>query len=356
MIHDEKDQSLSTASYDETAKSTERPYQCNICSRNYATRKGLRRHTSTKHTEGLPKDKNQKSNETKSEMYHRAKLLETWLEKERLAASGATRDAWSLGRADLDAMIIRHEETLRAAWIKELTGKDPAHLSQFSIEKLREVVLEARSEPSVARSPEQRQHFGTLSDSRTDSRLPHPDGLNLLDNEDQKRESAMPGVIQLDHKNDERTESIQLSYTIQERSYPCGIDRCSKSFPSRYNLRRHQRCTHVTTTVQCDIDKCSRTFAAREYLIEHQKRMHATEKPFRCDVGECSKTFASRQDLQTHQRLHAHPTKHQKSTSHSIEWSLQCGISECSKTFRRRCDLTRHQQRTHATEKPFTVL
>lgn len=172
--------------------------------------------------------------------------------------------------------------------------------------------------------------------------------------------SAMPGVIQLDHDKDERTESIQLYSTNQERPYKCDISTCSKTFTRQWNLARHKRQTHFANLLQCDINQCSKIFKAREFLANHQRRVHATEecfrspshlnihqavhnteRSFRCAIGTCSKTFVYRRGLKRHQKR-----------THLETPILRCDINECPKTFKVREYLIAHQRRMHSTGNP----
>ncbi|KAK2721647.1 zinc finger protein 345-like [Artemia franciscana] len=90
-----------------------------------------------------------------------------------------------------------------------------------------------------------------------------------------------------------------LSVHLKEKRYAC--DFCSKRFPTMSNLEQH-RVTHSTERpYQCDY--CDMTFTCNAYKRKHMNITHALIKPFKC--GFCSVSFSSSYHLKRHLMIHS---------------------------------------------------
>uniref|UniRef100_G1P7W0 Zinc finger protein 275 n=1 Tax=Myotis lucifugus TaxID=59463 RepID=G1P7W0_MYOLU len=124
---------------------------------------------------------------------------------------------------------------------------------------------------------------------------------------------------------------------------------CSRDFPDRQELLKHQR-MH-TGHLPFDCDDCGKSFRGVNGLAEHQ-RIHSGAKPYGC--AHCGKLFRRSSEL-THRRIHTGEKpyggpsdliKHRR--IHSGLKPYEC--DKCGKAFRRSSGLSRHR-RTHSGAK-----
>lgn len=82
--------------------------------------------------------------------------------------------------------------------------------------------------------------------------------------------------------------------------YCCMFPECTKSYTTKYNLRRHVECGHLKVRpFHCR--RCEKRFSSRQNLREHLQT-HGSNKPYVC--RSCSSTFRTSSQLALHKRIH----------------------------------------------------
>ena len=82
----------------------------------------------------------------------------------------------------------------------------------------------------------------------------------------------------------------------------CYYPDCSKTFVTKFNLRRHVNSTHLAIKAYtCSL--CLKRFACKQNLSEHNF-IHTGEKPFGCPLPSCGKRFRQASQLCVHRKTH----------------------------------------------------
>ncbi|XP_066993631.2 zinc finger protein 660 isoform X1 [Anabrus simplex] len=115
--------------------------------------------------------------------------------------------------------------------------------------------------------------------------------------------------------------NVHRRYHLGVRPYPCGL--CEKTFHSYSGLKNHENRHNGVKPFLCN--HCGKTFGQKSQLTNHE-RVHTHEKPYSCLL--CEKTFTTLTNLKTHQKRHTGINE------------FTCGI--CSKAFFTKCGLERH--------------
>jgi hypothetical protein len=126
-------------------------------------------------------------------------------------------------------------------------------------------------------------------------------------------------IVQCDQVATDSQNGITQKPTLEHQ---CLL--CSKTFPKKRSLMYHRR-THSEKTHPCSIPGCSKTFKTTSALNEHKITVHGT-RVYKCTHTDCTKTYALQRDLDYHMK------------SHTAEFS--CTI--CAKTFRDQHNLSQH--------------
>ncbi|XP_074065422.1 uncharacterized protein LOC141504365 isoform X2 [Macrotis lagotis] len=82
-----------------------------------------------------------------------------------------------------------------------------------------------------------------------------------------------------------------------ERLFKCDV--CGKHFATNEYLKCHKRCHMGAKPYKCDV--CGKTFGLRASLAQHSN-VHAETRPYFCE--QCGKTFTQQGALRRHQRIH----------------------------------------------------
>ncbi|XP_028914025.1 GDNF-inducible zinc finger protein 1-like [Ornithorhynchus anatinus] len=82
-----------------------------------------------------------------------------------------------------------------------------------------------------------------------------------------------------------------------ERLFKCDV--CGKHFATNEYLKCHKRCHLGAKPYKCDV--CGKTFGLRASLAQHSN-VHAETRPYFCE--QCGKTFTQQGALRRHQRIH----------------------------------------------------
>nr|XP_020649321.1 GDNF-inducible zinc finger protein 1-like isoform X1 [Pogona vitticeps] len=82
-----------------------------------------------------------------------------------------------------------------------------------------------------------------------------------------------------------------------ERLFKCDV--CEKHFATNEYLKCHKRCHMGAKPYKCDV--CGKTFGLRASLAQHSN-VHAETPPYFCE--QCGKTFTQQGALRRHQRIH----------------------------------------------------
>mmetsp|Transcript_836 Transcript_836/g.1900 ORF Transcript_836/g.1900 Transcript_836/m.1900 type:complete len:159 (+) Transcript_836:492-968(+) len=87
---------------------------------------------------------------------------------------------------------------------------------------------------------------------------------------------------------------------MEQELYRCYYDRCTRTYSSKYNLRRHVNSTHLRIrSFTCE--KCDKKFTSKQSLKEHFY-IHTGEKPFTCFEIGCNKRFRQASQLNVHRK------------------------------------------------------
>uniref|UniRef100_A0A8D2IWU0 C2H2-type domain-containing protein n=1 Tax=Varanus komodoensis TaxID=61221 RepID=A0A8D2IWU0_VARKO len=121
--------------------------------------------------------------------------------------------------------------------------------------------------------------------------------------------------------------------------FACAL--CTKAYPNLMSLKNHQRIHYEVKRHRCP--DCGKAFKWQRQLLRHQRRPHpcsqSTPGPGSCPL--CPKRFPSQAALRNHSRVHS-------------KKRFEC--SECGKAYRASRDLMRHLGRHHAKatgERPY---
>uniref|UniRef100_A0A8V0Z5W4 GDNF inducible zinc finger protein 1 n=1 Tax=Gallus gallus TaxID=9031 RepID=A0A8V0Z5W4_CHICK len=82
-----------------------------------------------------------------------------------------------------------------------------------------------------------------------------------------------------------------------ERLFKCDV--CGKHFATNEYLKCHKRCHMGAKPYKCEV--CGKTFGLRASLAQHSN-VHAETRPYFCE--QCGKTFTQQGALRRHQRIH----------------------------------------------------
>ncbi|XP_029817510.1 GDNF-inducible zinc finger protein 1-like [Manacus vitellinus] len=82
-----------------------------------------------------------------------------------------------------------------------------------------------------------------------------------------------------------------------ERLFKCDV--CGKHFATKEYLKCHKRCHMGAKPYKCEV--CGKTFGLRASLAQHSN-VHAETRPYFCE--QCGKTFTQQGALRRHQRIH----------------------------------------------------
>uniref|UniRef100_T1JLZ8 C2H2-type domain-containing protein n=1 Tax=Strigamia maritima TaxID=126957 RepID=T1JLZ8_STRMM len=128
----------------------------------------------------------------------------------------------------------------------------------------------------------------------------------------------------------------QLNHTTQikpnNEQYSCLI--CNKQFPTKSKLRKHAFSHSDQRNFRCS--ECGKLFKRLNHAQNHIKTTHSVQKPFVCVV--CEKRFKSLGSMKAHVKIH--------------DGDLPFVCHVCEKSFREKASLKRHI-RTHTGEKPY---
>lgn len=113
----------------------------------------------------------------------------------------------------------------------------------------------------------------------------------------------------------------QFSFSVDSSMNKC--DKCSASFKSKNNLKRHQLVHSDLRRFKCN--ECNFAFKLNSHLKEHMV-VHTGIRPYVCQI--CDTKFARRQELEGHMLIH------------TGEKPFSCGL--CGVAFRKKCGLIQH--------------
>ena len=86
-----------------------------------------------------------------------------------------------------------------------------------------------------------------------------------------------------------------------KRPYECKVTGCTKTYTTRFSLRRHIASHSVIKKHVCVL--CFKTFTLAQYLKEHTY-IHTQQKPFKCDAPGCNRSFRQAGKLSMHKKIH----------------------------------------------------
>ncbi|XP_065904055.1 oocyte zinc finger protein XlCOF6-like [Dysidea avara] len=159
-------------------------------------------------------------------------------------------------------------------------------------------------------------------------------GECFTQNEDLQSHVEIHYESQDEYFNEESVEQSSLESDVEapteERPHQCQY--CSKSFKTKFNMKRHLLIHTGEKPHQCQ--HCTKSFADSSTLRQHLST-HSEEKPYQCH--HCSKQFADSRYLQRHLWVHTR------------EKSRQC--QHCSESFAD-SDSLQHHLRTHTEDSP----
>lgn len=82
--------------------------------------------------------------------------------------------------------------------------------------------------------------------------------------------------------------------------YCCMFPDCSKTYTTKYNLRRHVECGHLKARPYPCL-RCHKRFSSVQIMKEHQVT-HSALRVFQCFV--CLSSFRTKSHLALHKRIH----------------------------------------------------
>uniref|UniRef100_A0A1I8PZE0 C2H2-type domain-containing protein n=1 Tax=Stomoxys calcitrans TaxID=35570 RepID=A0A1I8PZE0_STOCA len=142
-----------------------------------------------------------------------------------------------------------------------------------------------------------------------------------------------------------------------EGKYRCC--KCSKDFPSGYQLDRHNQNVHKPKTLKCNL--CEKSFVRPEVLREHLAG-HKGEKTYVCSV--CPKAFTWRPNFCMHMKKY-HPQEWQNVQNEEAQREPKCGYWRefqgncmvyicvyCFKEYDKRISIYKHIRRCHGSDGP----
>ncbi|OMJ81754.1 hypothetical protein SteCoe_17693 [Stentor coeruleus] len=84
--------------------------------------------------------------------------------------------------------------------------------------------------------------------------------------------------------------------------FQCKFMGCTKSYSSKYNLRRHIESNH-SKVKRFRCRKCGKYLSSKQNLQEH-RYTHTQEKPYVCKEPLCGKAFRQSSQLSNHKKIH----------------------------------------------------
>lgn len=84
--------------------------------------------------------------------------------------------------------------------------------------------------------------------------------------------------------------------------FQCKFIGCTKSYSSKYNLRRHIESNH-SKVKRFRCRKCGKYLSSKQNLQEH-RYTHTQEKPYVCKEPLCGKAFRQSSQLSNHKKIH----------------------------------------------------
>lgn len=89
---------------------------------------------------------------------------------------------------------------------------------------------------------------------------------------------------------------------MKAKAYVCTVPQCSKTFTSRFNLKRHIDSIHLgCNRFVCEL--CGKTLTSRQNYIQHL-HIHTGDKPLICPEPGCGQHFRQGSLLSMHKKLH----------------------------------------------------
>ena len=102
--------------------------------------------------------------------------------------------------------------------------------------------------------------------------------------------------------------------------FSCYYTGCTKTFVSKFNLRRHINVSHLEIRQHaCPV--CGKRLASKQNVKEHLYT-HTGEKPFQCLVPGCGKNFRQASHLSFHKKTHLRPSLIQRCEATSSSLNL----------------------------------